>query len=188
MLKKLEDLDGDFRTHYFSLIDLVEDEETLETEQVTLDTHDDDLSTLLVCIKRLIDVHTSCSDDGPRKLLSRRLSHLRKGLTSVGEEIRKMGAEPGDTCLIRQRQEQLTELKEELGDVSKTLLSLDLDDGDELVELQSALSGDVFNHSLKLKRMLSAIEFATSSTPSSTPTVRVSSYRRSTSPFSTATS
>ena len=80
-----------------------------------------------------------------------------------------MAAEPGDTCLICHRQEQLTKLKAELRDVLKTLLSLHLDDGDEQIELQSALSCDVFNHSLKLEHMVSAIESATSSTQSSTP-------------------
>ncbi len=42
-------------------------------------------------------------------------------------------------------------------------------DDDELVELQSTLSGEVFDHSLKLKRLLSVIESAAASAMSSTP-------------------
>lgn len=53
MLKKLEDLDGDFRTHHLSLIDLVEDEETLETEQVTLDT------MMMICLLSLFVLNVS---------------------------------------------------------------------------------------------------------------------------------
>lgn len=58
MLKRLEDLDGDFRTHHLALIDLVEDEDTLEAEQVILDTHDDDLAAVFVRVKGLIAAHT----------------------------------------------------------------------------------------------------------------------------------
>lgn len=87
----------------------------------------------------------------------------------MSEDISKMESELGDVCLIRQQEEQLLELKTELADVSRSLLSLDLDDRDELVELQSALRNKIFNHSLKLKRMLSAIEPSTTSTPPSIP-------------------
>ncbi len=75
-----------------------------------------------------------------------------------------MEAESSDACLIRQR-----EIRTELGDASRSLLSLDLDDDDELVELQSTLSGEVFDHSLKLKRLLSVIESAAAAAMSSTP-------------------
>lgn len=83
----------------------------------------------------------------------------------MSEDISKMESELGDVCLIRQQEEQLLELKTELADVSRSLLSLDLDDRDELVELQSALRNKIFNHSLKLKRMLSAIKSSTTSMP-----------------------
>ena len=45
---KLETLDAEFKTHHFSLIDLIDDDETLEKEQETLDQHDDDVTTLAV--------------------------------------------------------------------------------------------------------------------------------------------
>ena len=41
MLKELESANSDFRTHHVAIIDLVDDESTLITEQNTLDTHDD---------------------------------------------------------------------------------------------------------------------------------------------------
>ena len=37
------------KTHHFSLIDLIDDDETLEQE--TLDQHDDDVTTLAVHIR-----------------------------------------------------------------------------------------------------------------------------------------
>lgn len=54
-----------------------------------------------------------------------------------------------DICL-RQREEQLRELKLELNDISRALLSLDLDDGDDLMILQANLENMIFDVSLKL--------------------------------------
>ena len=48
---KLETLDAKFRTHYFSLIDLINDDDTLGKEQETLDQHDDDVTVLAVRIR-----------------------------------------------------------------------------------------------------------------------------------------
>ena len=50
---KLETLDAEFKTHHFSLIDLIDDDddETLEKGQETLDQHDDDVTTLAVRIQ-----------------------------------------------------------------------------------------------------------------------------------------
>ena len=45
LLKRLDTLDGKFKTHHFAVIDLVE-EETLGEEQAVLDDHDDKLLLL----------------------------------------------------------------------------------------------------------------------------------------------
>lgn len=56
--------------------------------------------------------------------------------------------------------------KTELTDISRNLLSMDLDDHDELVESQTALEGKMFQASLDLKRILASVE----STPAATST------------------
>ena len=55
---RLETLDAEFKTHHFTLIDLIDDDETLE-EQETLDQHDDDVTTLAVRIQQLIMVSSA---------------------------------------------------------------------------------------------------------------------------------
>ncbi len=69
-----------------------------------------------------------------------------------------MESDPRDKCLVCQREEQLREMKQELGDVSRTILSLDLAEEDELMTLHSTLESELFEQSLKLKRMLANLE------------------------------
>ena len=44
--KKLKRLDKDFRAKHLAIVDFVEGDEALETEQDALDTHDDTVSAL----------------------------------------------------------------------------------------------------------------------------------------------
>ena len=74
MTRKLEALDSEFRTHHHALVDLVEDEEALLTEQKILDDHDDLVAELTVCIQQLVNACTPSSDPPLRKIASRRLS------------------------------------------------------------------------------------------------------------------
>ena len=79
---------------------------------------------------------------------------------AICAEVDAIDPEAKDGCLIRQREEQLMEFKSELRDISRDLLSLDLDDSHALMLLQSNLDGQIFDNSLKLKRMLSSIHEA----------------------------
>ena len=58
MLKELESANSDFRTHHLAIIDLVDDEGTLITEQNALDTHDDAVSDISTCLIPLAMVPT----------------------------------------------------------------------------------------------------------------------------------
>ena len=62
MLKKLENLDSDFKQYHYALIELIDDEETLEEEQENLDKHDNEIAELVVSNKRLLSVCTVSSD------------------------------------------------------------------------------------------------------------------------------
>ena len=53
---KLETLDAEFKTHHYSLIDLIDNDATLATEQGTLDPHDDDVTALTVLIWQVLTV------------------------------------------------------------------------------------------------------------------------------------
>ena len=76
-------------------------------------------------------------------IASKHLARLEKKLSNISTEIAKLDTEPSDVCLVRQREEQLHELKQELNDLSRSLVPLDLDDKDELTVLQSTLDYDI---------------------------------------------
>ena len=154
MTQKLDALDAEFRTHHHALIDLIDDEETLEKEQTTLDEHDDFAAELSVRIKRLISACTSSPDAPPRKIASRRLSHLQKNVSAINEAIPTLTGSSDDVCLLHQYQEQLSDYKREYTDVRGSLLTLDLEESDGLIVSQVSLEKEIFECSLKIKKLL----------------------------------
>lgn len=100
---------------------------------------------------RSLLISVASTDPEQRKIASRRLAHLKRSISSVDTEINRMDADPGarDLCLVRQREEQLRELKHEVNDISRALFSLDLDDGEDDLRLtQSTLDSMIFESSL----------------------------------------
>ena len=55
MLAKLKEHDAEFRRIHVTVIDLIDDDDTLITEQALLDEHDDLVASLTVCIMTLAD-------------------------------------------------------------------------------------------------------------------------------------
>ena len=162
MKRKLETLDNDFKTHHYALVDLVDDkdETTLEHEQETLDNHDDEIAVLTVRVQQLISACTRASsgDANPRRIASRRLSHIQKSLSSVDDAIKALTGDSDDTFVLHQYEEQLTDYKRELSDVRTSLLSIDLDDGDELNRLLTDLDKALFDCSLSIKKALKPLD------------------------------
>ena len=156
-MPKLDALDSDFRTHHHAFID----EEILQGEQNTLDEHDDLVAQLAVRIQQLITLCTSSLDSSPRKIASRRLSHLQKTLSTIGEAITSSDV-TADPCLLRQYEEQLGDVKRELTDIRNSLLPLD--EADDLCTSQAGLEGKVFDCSLQIKKLLHHPSEAPSST------------------------
>ena len=154
LLKKLESVDSEFKGLHLALIDLLDTEEDLAKEQKVLDTHDEIVDELYARVNRLILSATASTEPEPRTVASKRLARLKKSIDSVSDEIAKLDTALADVCLVRQREEQLRDLKHELSDISRSLVALDLDDKDELIVLQSTLDTVVFDNSLKIKRLL----------------------------------
>ena len=76
---KLESLDKDFKTYYYALVDLIDDEATLASEQETLDNYDDEMAILAVRVQQLITLSASpSSDTDPRKIVSRTNSSIQE--------------------------------------------------------------------------------------------------------------
>ena len=151
---RLEVLDSEYKHHHYAIVDLIDEDEALQREQDALDEHDDNVALLGIRIQRLI---TSCStplDSDPRKIASKRLTRVRKKLSSIGDTLASLPTEDDSVCLLTQLQEQLSEFKKEISDVQSSLLSFDLDESDELSELQASVEKGIFDCSLEIKKLL----------------------------------
>ena len=56
-------------------------------------------------------------------------------------------------CLLHQHEELLSEIKKELSDIHSSLLSFYLEEGDGVIELQTPVEKDIFDHSLQIKEL-----------------------------------
>ena len=88
-------------------------------------------------IKWLIIVCDSSSKFGPRKIASQRLVHLGRNLFIVNKRIGSLSGGPDDVCLLRQYEEQLRDLKVELGNICSILLSLGIEESNQLYTSQT---------------------------------------------------
>ena len=154
MLQKLTDLDSEFRSHHHSLVDLIDDEETLAREQDVLDTHDDLIAELTVRVKQIIATLSPSSSDSSRKIVSRKLTHLQKSLASVVSAISDMSSTTSDTCLLRQYEERTNDVRKDLAKTRDDLHHMELDESDELFKLQDDLESQVFDCSVNIKKLL----------------------------------
>ena len=154
MKKSLENVNAAFKTHHFSLIELIKADADLEKEQEVLDAHNKLVDDLLIWTDRLILSCTVNVDPELCSTTSKRITRLEKTMSNVDAEIAKISDPPIDLCLVRQREEQLHGLKQDLNDIGKALVTLDLDDKDELMVRHTALDTKIFEDSLQLKRMI----------------------------------
>ena len=127
MTKKLDSLDSDFKVHHYALVDIIEGDELSSKEQETLDEHDDEVAELAIRIERLISLCTSTPDSNFHKVVSRKLTHIGKSVSSITKAIGSLPGSPDDVCLLYQYEEQLRDHEKELGGIHDTLLSQDLD-------------------------------------------------------------
>lgn len=124
MLAKLKEHDADFKKNHLTLIDLIDDDETLIAEQGTLDEHDDLVASLTVRIMALADATnpTSSREVSPRELLARRCSRLESRLSETDSALTSLSHE--DVCRLQQHREQLSDFKREAAEIDNSLLSL----------------------------------------------------------------
>ena len=154
MLSRLNEASAEFKQIHLSLIDLIDDEEALGTEQSTLDDHEDFVASLAVRLQALIalgDVPTTKISE--HKVLSRRLKRLQDCLSTANEAITALTGEGADVCRLKQRDEQLQDYKRDLADMNIKLLSLDLDESDDLLKQHTHLEEIVFDCSLWVKEL-----------------------------------
>ena len=130
------------------------DDTTLGKEQDILDEHDDEVSALTIRLQKLITTYSSISTPDARKMPARKLTRLEKNLAAMNERIDSWTGGEDESCLIQQFEEEVVDLRRELGNARDDLLPLELDDSDELSVTLAKLEKMIFNCSLNLKKLL----------------------------------
>ena len=176
MQQKLDALDEEFRSHHHDIVDLVDSDESLTREQLALVEHDDLVAELAGRIKQLITVRTS-SDATPRRVASRRLAHVRKAVSDVFAAVVTLSGDSYDAHLLHQYEKRLIDLRKELSETRSSLLTLELDESDDLNVQLASLEKDVFDSSVEIKRNPSPSTPHIGSPPFSSHSTGVRLYR-----------
>ena len=155
MSQKLSDLDAEFQTQHHAVIDLIDDDEALAKEQEILDAHDDLVTELSVRVKQVISASSLSANESSRRIATRKLSHLQKSLNSIASAIGDGSSPPSDMCLLKQYEERTSDINKDLAKVRDDLHRMELEEKDKLFELQDTLENQVFDCSVKIKKLLS---------------------------------
>ena len=138
MANKLEELDVEFKSHHYALVELIKSDKDLAREQAILDEHENEFADLVIQVEELISSCNPSSDavsNENRSILCRKLAHLKNQVDSVG---RAMDSETIERYVIEQYQDELSDHIREIAKIRSELLMLHID-GDELCEQQSHL-------------------------------------------------
>ena len=172
-LRNIENADVDFKKLHLATIELLESEEDLAKEQDVLDEHEAVVDDLIARINRLIVTDRGATTPDPRHVATKRLERIEAKLAVITDNITKLSSKPDDKCVLCQWEEQLREVKQELCEVAKSPVMLDLDPKNDLLTRQDQLEARAFDNSLALKRALSEIAKLESSRPSSTLSIKL---------------
>lgn len=127
--------------------------ENILKEQDMLDKHYDEVAMMATHVKQLITVCDS-SESGSRKIVSRRLAPFERSLSIVNGTVDSLSWRAPHDFLFHQYEEQLGDLKTELGDICSTPLSQDVEKYDELYLSHMWLVKEQFDCSLRIKKLL----------------------------------
>ncbi len=71
---------------------------------------------------------TQTPNTSAHRVISRRVTHLKKGLEQVQRAIGELSGGMDDVCLLHHHKEQLSDARKELRDITTELLALDLNE------------------------------------------------------------
>jgi hypothetical protein len=91
----LESLDLEFKVHYITVIDMIDEKDgTALGKEDILDEHDDEVSALAVRLQKVITTCSSFADPEAQKVPSRKLTRLERNLTSINDQIKTLKVTP----------------------------------------------------------------------------------------------
>ena len=115
---------------------------------------EEDIAALRLRLSQLTRSTTpTIPNDCERRILSRRLAHIDRTLHSVEEAVSAVDPGSPDRHLMRQYREQLDDVKRDMHGAHSDLLSLELEESDDLHTTYSRLERLLFDCSLKVSRL-----------------------------------
>ena len=119
-----------------------------------MDYHDDDVASLTVRRQKLMTASSSsATPDAGKKALMRKLSRLDRNLSNINDSL---DGHSTDTSLLEQHAAQLTTYGKELVAVYETLVTLDLEEEDDLFVQHAKLEKLHFSCSHKVRKILNS--------------------------------
>ena len=157
MASRLDELDTEFKKHHFTLVELIEKEDDVDSEQIVLDEHEDIVADLTIQVEQLITFCNTKPDERGEtaSILYRKLAHVEKRIDSVGRAMDD--EESTERCAIEQCRDQVSDCKEELSKVRNEFLTLQIDDSDELCHQQTRLEEGILVLDLKIRKLLQPV-------------------------------
>ena len=171
LLAKLRTSDSDFKEFHMSMIDLIDDEDDVLAEQTVLDNHDDLITSMTLRVQKLIALVNPAPDGrvDNRRILARKLRQIQERLSATSDAVSVLTGDSKDVHRLQLHEEQMGDNKRDLSTTKSELISLDLEDTDELVRKQTELEQLLFDCSLKVKELLAQSTTPTSSSSTHTP-------------------
>lgn len=157
---KLESLNSEFKTHHYSVVELITKEDELDEEQSEFDVHEDTVAELGLRVQRLVLLCSHCSTDPstPRNLQSRKLGRVDKELKALMSAVDSMDTAANNTCRLQLHQDKIADLRRDLTEIRDCIFAIGLDDTDKLMGVLAEVDKGIFTLSLHIKELLQPLK------------------------------
>ena len=108
------------------------------------------MAALTVALQQLVTAHSPSAESGLRKTVSRRLTCVRSGVSTITGSL---ATASDDTCLLQLNEDEIKGHRIELSEIRRELTRLDLEDDDELKVNMMEVEKALFDCSLELRRL-----------------------------------
>ena len=133
------------------MVDQLYEEADLLKQQEILDQLEEDIAALGLRLSQLTkSAKPTAPSDRERRILNKKLTHIDRTLHSVNEAVSAIDSASPNKHLVKQYEVQLGDIKSNLRDAHSDMLSLELEEGDDLDTLYFGRERPMFDCSLNV--------------------------------------
>ena len=138
MNELLSSVTTDFKNYHFTLVDSIEDDEEAQREQATLHEHELKVIELVERLGRLTAIPEKAKPMTELDIFCKRIDFVERSYRKIKEPFENFG-EGMDIYSLRGQEDKIKDLKQELKEIKKDLISVVHVDADELEERRADL-------------------------------------------------